>query len=96
MRRDTNQVSDAFENRLRRLAVRHKLRLHRYRVRDPLAPEYGLFWLSNDEGQIVALGIRPDQVEDVIKMRAQIVKTAVAARTVEQIMTEAGYEIDVV
>lgn len=79
---------------MRRLAVRHKLRLHRYRVRDPLAPEYGLYWLGNDERQIVALGIRLDQVQDVIEARAQIVKRAIEGRTVGQIMDEAGWKTD--
>lgn len=53
------------ENRLRRMASRQGLTLHRSRRRDPRALDYGLYWLrnANDEPAIAPEGTTLDEIE---------------------------------
>jgi hypothetical protein len=41
------------ENRVRRIAARQLLTLHRTRRRDPLAYDYGTYWLEESDGKTV-------------------------------------------
>lgn len=55
----TPNISDAAaekvrENKLRRMAARQGLTLHKSRRRDPRAVDFGAYWLTNDRNAIVA------------------------------------------
>jgi hypothetical protein len=56
------------ENRLRRMAERQGLRLVKSRRRDPLAYDYGAYWIAAEDGGVVAgdpkTGMSIDEVED--------------------------------
>ena len=45
-----------YENRVRRIAQRQLLALHRTRRRDPLAHDYGTYWLTAADGTTVVTG----------------------------------------
>lgn len=51
------------ENRLRRMAQRQGLELHRSRRRDPRALDYGTYWLTDAAGNPVAAD--PGTLDDV-------------------------------
>jgi hypothetical protein len=56
----------ARENRLRRMAARQGLKLRRSARRDPLAADYGLYWLSDaktDRVKSPKAGISLDEIE---------------------------------
>lgn len=56
------------ENRLRAAAQRQGLRLSRSRRRDPRALDYGQYWLTNADQQVVCAeqGLTLDEVEDFL------------------------------
>lgn len=54
------------DNLLRRMAARQGLTLTRSRRRDPRALDYGLYWLADSTGEIVAAtkaGVGMDEIE---------------------------------
>jgi len=56
----------ARENRLRRMATRQGLKLKRSARRDPLATDYGLYWLSDAKtGRVKSpkAGVSLDEIE---------------------------------
>lgn len=56
------------ENLLRRVASRQGFTLHRSRRRDPRAIDYGLYWLVDDDGDLVSgeLMLTIDEVEEFL------------------------------
>jgi hypothetical protein len=46
-----------YENRVRRIAARRLLSLHKTRRRDLGAWDYGTYWLTNSDGKTVASGL---------------------------------------
>jgi hypothetical protein len=58
------------ENRLRRAAARQGLRLTKSRRRDPLALDFGRYWLTDDNNRGVAgdmNGCTLDEIEEVLR-----------------------------
>ena len=62
------------ENRLRHMAARQRMTLHRSRRRDPRAWDYGRYWLLQHDGTVIGAeagrlvgdwpGLTLDEVED--------------------------------
>jgi hypothetical protein len=48
----TDDQDKARENRLRRMAGRQGYTLTKSRRRDPLAADYGLWWITNERGTL--------------------------------------------
>jgi hypothetical protein len=49
------------ENKLRRMAERQGLALHKSRIRDPHARHYGAYWLHNPRLNLVVCGAPPGE-----------------------------------
>lgn len=55
----TAQAEKVRENRLRRMADRQGLRLHKSRARDPRSNDFGLYWLTDIQTSGLVFGRTP-------------------------------------
>jgi hypothetical protein len=61
----STQADKIRENRLRRMAARQRIGMHRSRRRDPLAWDYGLYWLVDPSaGKVIGAAGSPGMVGD--------------------------------
>jgi hypothetical protein len=60
----TEQADKIRENRLRRMASRQRIEMHKSRRRDPLAWDYGRYWLLPTLGEVIGAAGSPGTVGD--------------------------------